>query len=546
VNRATAAIAAVLATATLIALATAEASRLAAEHGWLADGYTRLARDAFWYRFDRTAPLALGALAAVLTVSALVRHAVPTPRELAIPGVVVGCVLVGRAAVFVLDMHVPRRPNVLLISIDTLRADRLGTYGYARPTSPMLDRRIAAAGVVFEQAWSHSPKTTPSHMTMLTSLYESVHGIGLWDRGRAPVLSPHVHTLAEVLKNAGYETAAFTAGAHVHRDRGFAQGFDVYKHGHQLRRALAFLDTHGRRPFFLFFHTYQVHDPYIPPSETIAMFARDPVPAIQDAVARVRDGVGRWGNGHRIFWDSVDPTSPRDVRFVSDLYDAGIRRMDDTTLVALLDRLDALDLARETLVVFTSDHGEAFLEHGRFLHDDLWAETLRVPLVLRLPDVLPAGRRVATPARLVDVMPTILDLCRVAVPRQAQGASLASQARGVASATPSGQASRLAPGIAVAEYPSPPGRVFQSVRSGPFTLILDGTRVQLFDRGVDPGEHQDIAGSEPARTKMLLTHLRRWQAECARRASTLQPRTGDSAGPDEDTVRRLRALGYVD
>ena len=545
-RRALPAVAALAALAIVVALAGAEAHRLAIDHGWLADGYPRLARAAFWDAFDHAAPAALGILAALLVVWTAIRRRLPARRELAIPLLVVAGAVLARGAAGLLDGPDGRRPNVLPISIDTLRADRLGAYGYERPTSPALDGRLANAGVVFEQTWSHSPKTTPSHMTMLTSLYECEHGIGLWDKGRAAALSPRVHTLAERLKNAGYDTAAFTAGAHMHRDRGFAQGFDVYKHGDQLRRALAFLDTHGRRPFFLFFHTYQVHDPYTPPATTMNAFATDPVPAILRAIESIRDGVGSWEKAHRIFWDSVDPTSPRDVRFVSDLYDAGIRRMDDTTLTPLLDRLDALDLAPETIVVFTSDHGEAFHEHGHFLHDDLYVETLHVPLVLRWPGVLPAGRRVPMPARLVDLMPTILDLCGVAIPTQAEGTSLANVARGTETTRPTATGSGPAPGVTISEYPSPPGRILQSVRTGRFTLIVDGTNVQFFDHRSDPLEQQDIASVQPARVEIVLAHLRRWRGMCAARAPAFRPRDVDAAGPDEETVRQLRALGYVD
>src|SRR6185436_7579183 len=145
-------------------------------------------------------------------------------------------------------------------------------------------------------------------------------------------------------------------------------------------------------------------------------------------------GVGGWTQAHKHFWAAVDARDPRHVRYVSDLYDAGIRRMDDTTAPALLDALDELGLAAETLVVFTADHGEAFQEHGRFLHDDLHVETLRVPLVLRFPARLPAGRRVREAVGLVDLLPTILDLLTIPVPAQAQGTSFAALARGEADA----------------------------------------------------------------------------------------------------------------
>src|SRR6185503_14162827 len=301
-------------------------------------------------------PIALGVLVVGLIGWMVVQRKRPSSRDLARPVGMIAFLLVGRAVALVRNELGPQGPNVLLISIDTLRADRVGAYGYARPTTPAVDARLAAGGVVFENAWSQSPKTTPSHMTMLTSLYPSVHGVTMWEgEGAAPALNPRVHTMAEILKNAGYATAAFTAGGHMHRDRGFVQGFDLYKHGAQLRRALEYLRAHRRRPFFLFFHTYEVHDPYLPPPAVAQAFAADPVPAIAEAVERIRAGVGGWMRGHKQFWAAVDARDPRQVRYVSDLYDAGIRRMNDTTVPALLDALDELGLAAETLVVFTAD-----------------------------------------------------------------------------------------------------------------------------------------------------------------------------------------------
>jgi arylsulfatase len=424
---------------------------------------------------------------------------------------------------------------VLLISIDTLRADRLGTYGYTRPTSPVLDARLTAGGVVFEQAWSQSPKTTPSHMTMLTSLYPSVHGVALWEgTGAAPTLNPRVHTLAELLENAGYTTAAFTAGGHMHRDRGFVQGFDLFKHGDQLARLLAFLQARPRRPFFAFFHTYQVHDPYVPPPEVVSAFVTDPVPAIAAAVERVRAGVDGWSQGHKLFWAPVDAADPRHVRHVSDLYDAGIRNMDDGTLTTILDALDTLAIADDTLVVLTSDHGEAFQEHGFFLHEDLSPEVLHVPLVLRLPGRLPASRRVRTPVGLVDVTPTILDLVGLPPPPDAQGTSLAALARGTDEAP--------APRPLFAEF-SIPGRRYEAVRQGGVTVIRDRDDVHVWDTVADPGERAPL-GPDP--TVPLLSELDRWHDANARLARTLGPRAGDEVAPSPDTVKQLRALGYVE
>ena len=536
-SRVVPAIAAFLAAAIAVGIAGADAWRTAATHGWVDDGLLVLVRDAFLHRFDRVAPVALGVLAALLVGGALVRRRRPPLADLVVPAVVVGVLVAARAAVPVYDATRPRRPNVLLVSIDTLRSDRVGAYGYGRPTTPVVDARLAAGGVVFENAWSQSPKTTPSHMTMLTSLYPAVHGVALWETGAASTLNPRVDTLAEALKNAGYDTFAVTAGAHMHRDRGFGQGFDKFQHGRQLERALAFLRGSHRRPFFLFFHTYEVHDPYAPPPDVARAFAAEPVPAIAAAVDEIRAGTRGWSQAHKRFWAAVDGGDPRHVRYLSDLYDAGIRHMDDRTLTQLLDALDAEGLADDTLVVFTSDHGEAFREHGRFLHDDLYPETLRVPLVVRLPHRLPAGRRVADAVGLVDLVPTVLDLLALPPLPQAQGTSLAGLARGDAGAT--------APPAVLADYSTAAHR-FESIRRGGLALVVEGPATTVFDDAADPGEHSPMAPASRPEAAALGAELDRWHAANAELATRLGPRAGDVAAPSAETVKQLRALGYVE
>jgi arylsulfatase A-like enzyme len=521
-----------------LVVAGTEAWRAATEHAWLDAGYHRLVCAAFWLRFDRVAPVALAVAVALLATAALLRRRWPDRRALAIPAALVVATLAARGGAAIADGLGPPRPNVLLLSIDTLRPDRLGTYGYTRPTSPALDARLTAGGVVFENAWSQSPKTTPSHMTMLTSLYPAVHGVGLWKgEGAAPALNPRVHTLAEALKNAGYVTAAFTAGGHMHRDRGFVQGFDLFKHGDQLARLLAFIEIRRRRPLFAFFHTYEVHDPYVPPAEVARSFVADPVPAITAAVERVRAGIDGWGKGHRLFWAPVDASDPRHVRHVSDLYDAGIRHMDDGSLTAILDLLERRGLAGDTLVVFTSDHGEAFQEHGLFLHEDLSPEVLRVPLVLRWPGRLPSGRRVPAPVGLVDLPPTVLELVGLPPLPDAQGASVAGLADG--SRTTGG------PAAVFAEF-SLPDRRYEAVRRDGLTVARDRDVVTAWDHTVDPGELTPLRPEPIASTAALRAALDRWHAANATLATRLGPRTGDVSAPSPATVEQLRALGYVE
>jgi arylsulfatase A-like enzyme len=210
--------------------------------------------------------------------------------------------------------------------------------------------------------------------------------------------------------------------------------------------------------------------------------------------------------------------------------------MDETIVKSLLDDLDAHGLADSTLVVLTSDHGEAFGEHGNFLHDDLYRETLRVPLVLRLPGRLPAGRRVEGRARLLDLLPTLLDVVGVPAPPGIQGQSLAALAMG-------GEGPR--PAVTVSEHPEATGAPYlESVRTDGFTYIVTGPTEQLFDVAQDPAEQVNIAPRDPQTTAALRTDLDRWRHECAPLALALGAR--GHAAPDGETVRQLRALGYVE
>ena len=518
--------------------------RRTAVEGYWAAGYYRLLADALWERFDGTLRVAIPvALAAGALVAAL-RRSRKGPRlgpALALLALVGG--LRGAGA---LDAWLASRgPNLVIISIDTLRADRLGAYGYALPTSPTLDR-LAAEGVLVEDVYSQSPKTTPSHMTLLTSLYPCVHGVELWWHDEpAHVLSPAVHTLAEVLKNAGYATVAFTGGGQVDRSRGFDQGFDRYSHGQELEKTLRWLDAHRRGKFFLFFHTYLVHDPYVHPLRWVQLFDAHYRGAVLDTLEHLlSEEDGRGGpeaysqDRHRRFWASVRQDDPADVEFVARLYDAGIRRMDETVLAPLLGRLDALGLARDTLVVFTSDHGEAFAEHGHFGHDDLHGETLRVPLVLRFPGRLIAGRRVAGRARLLDVMPTVLDLLGVPAPPVVQGRSLVPWLMG--HSDPAGADD------AVSEYDQRwAGRVYESVRRGRLSYIVEDAHERLFDLTDDPGEANDLLDSRPTDAAALRAALASWLEECRGLAVRFGP--GDAiVRPNAERVRQLRALGYIE
>jgi arylsulfatase A-like enzyme len=433
--------------------------------------------------------------------------------------------------------------NVLLISVDTLRADHLNPYGYERPTSPYLDA-LATEAVVFEQVFNHGTFTLPEHVSMLTSVPPAVHGISTIQS----VLEPERVTMAEQLRAAGHRTAAFTDGAWMASKFGLAQGFESYDdEGGGLRKTLpktlAWIETHRRERWFLFLHTYDVHtrwhgQPYKCPGgwgkrfrpresarATICTGDRCGVGALLSLVRRRR---------HDPTFPIHEHVTPEQLEVLRADYDGCIRWVDER-LRELVDRLKAWGLYERTLIVVTSDHGEKFLEHGQLLHDgEPFDELVRVPLIMRLPGAWHAGRRVAALSSAIDLMPTVL---------------------GVVGVTPNGdvQGRDLLPLLGEGLAPLPLVSVGGGVRSLQWKLIRGGPRGadRLYDLEADPGETRDVARrhAHEARALRRADELIRRRDERARAA--FAGRSSDVLSrrpprPSADEVRRLRALGYLD
>ena len=440
-----------------------------------------------------------------------------------------------------------RGPNLLVVSLDTLRADHLGCYGYERDTSPQLDA-LAAQGVLFEHVRSHSPKTGPSHMSLFTGLLPDAHGVRNLDVDGNRRLSPNVPTLARLLHEAGWRTAAFHGGGHVSQELGFDDGFERFEGPGGVEtnvgRALEAMAGFGDDPFFVFLHTYEIHDPYTPPDAYRQRFVD---PDYAGRVTYSRDGLrsaamGNWEQQHELFWMRVDWTSEADRQQLVDLYDAGIAYADDQ-LGRLLAGLDALGLADDTLVVVLSDHGEQFREHDDYMHNAVYGEVLSVPLLMRvpprgLPAVPPAavsGRRVAQGVQLVDVLPTVLELFGQPLPSHLQGRSLLPLLRGQS----------LPPADVLSTWP----RAHEwALEHEGFKLIRrerdDGTLVQeLYELAADPGEQHDVAGTEPERLSELEQRLLSLRELSRAYQQSLE--AGEDVQLDEETRRDLQALGYL-
>ncbi|MBI2487160.1 MAG: sulfatase [Deltaproteobacteria bacterium] len=314
------------------------------------------------------------------------------------------------------------RPNVILISIDTLRADHLSSYGYNRETSPNIDH-FAEDGVLFKNTFAQSSWTLPSHMSILTGLYSSSHGVIV---DRTKLANEHV-TIAEVLQNAGYETAAITDGGYLSPRYGY-QGFyffDTNDTGCKERRiestydiSIEWLRKKHARPFFLFLHTYQVHAPF------------DPPPNFDIYSDQNYNGIVEVSGSNNHYYKEIEhKMNTEDVLHVIDKYDGGILYMDDY-LGKLFKELEDLGLYDRSIIVFTSDHGEHFLDHpdsrvsfiGHFEHQ-LYDEIVKVPLIIKAQG-FPKKQVIDAQVESIDIVPTVLELLGITIPHGIDGVSL--------------------------------------------------------------------------------------------------------------------------
>lgn len=420
------------------------------------------------------------------------------------------------------------RPNVILVSLDTLRAKNTTPYGYRHDTTPHLANRIAAAGALVRTAVVPVAFTPPSHMTMLTGLEPCAHGV----TDRDHILAPEDLLLAEILRANGYQTAAFTENAYVVAGAGFARGFDRYVEMREdasaapgfgvetFRAAEEWIRGRAREPFFLFVHTYQVHKPYTPP------------------------------RGYRHLFGEYPASDTREERWKDEeqAYDQEIRYTDDL-LGGFLDVLEQQGLDEDTVLIVTSDHGEEFGLHQWGGHGfGVWDAAILVPLVIRAPGLVPEGTVVDLPVGVVDLVPTVLDLLGLRLPRPVQGSSFAPELRGEApSRTRRGYISRSV------------GRDVVSVRFPEFKYHRRSKPHEsegIFELKKDPDELAPVPKRDYAgRAAMGREFLDRFEREC-REYRNAHPVTVGKDGlyeqrPDwllnrNEIQRKLRSLGYVE
>jgi len=451
------------------------------------------------------------------------------------------------------------RPNVLLVSIDTLRADHLSCYGYDRDTSPHIDR-LADESVRFANVFAPAPWTLPSHATMLTGL----HSFNLGVVSEKSTIPKNVPMVTELLHQAGYQTAAFVDSmprGFVGAERGFDRGFETFQHApHRpglpfryeidatMQAAEQWLEARDQtRPFFLFLHTKAVHSvpaaksgdprnpPYFSPEPNHSRYLTETQARLQwggkkepNAVQYLRD--------HNVAFASakMDPRSYPEERTeaLKAIYDGAIHYMDEQ-IGRLLRKLDQMSLSDQTVVIITADHGEAFLEHNFFLHVELYKQLLHVPLIIRLPkDRTP--RVVETPVGLEDIVPTILNFTGIDIPEQVMGRQL-----------PMDPAIKQPERWFYGHYQFGGSQSFYyaySLQKGDWRLVYHriGDRewdAELYNVSTDVEEKNPITDKTQVESS-LREKLHRWMA-------AKSPEDSPTIKLDAETIRVLKSLGYL-
>lgn len=447
-------------------------------------------------------------------------------------------------------------PNIVVIVIDTLRADHVSCYGYDRNTTPNIDK-LAQEGIRFERCYSTSSWTLPACVSLLTGLYTDKHDVKQWES----VIPKHLPFLPEILSEHGYYCAGVSSNPFLSEKQGFSRGFDVFDDTTVIaaaewsfpltdsqyksmvlastgatttRRAMELLNEHPKdKPLFLFVHYMDCHADYVPPSPFDKSFDPNYSGNISGHVQSKRF--------------STD-ISKRDLKHVVSLYDGEIAYT-DKQVGQLLEHLEALDLDKNTCVILTADHGEEFLEHGNWFHGhSLFEECVRVPLIIRWPGKIPAGRTSKEVVSLVDVMPTVLSFLDVKLPTSCDGTNLVPAFSGQEELTDRAVVMETALG-------SP----FRAIVLGSLKLIsrigsyteskvdLDDIGEALFfDLVVNPNEDISKQISDTRiRERLVLSYanILASLSDYGRQIGACD--VNDTITADEEHIKRLKSLGYI-
>ncbi|MFN0151403.1 MAG: sulfatase-like hydrolase/transferase [bacterium] len=440
-----------------------------------------------------------------------------------------------RAWLTKLEARLAGKPDFMIFMIDALRADRVGAYGYGRDTTPTLDS-LAAAGVQFENATSNANMTRLTVPSIFTLLYPSTLGMA----STLTMMSPRTLTVAELMKNAGYQTLAYIPNPSMKKRLNFDQGFDVYDdkifYVRKFRswesmsvineRVLDWFRGNRGRRFFIYIHSCDAHAPYSPPPPYDTMFydpsreetARQARPITEAEYARMH-GYQRL-DGDR-----------GDLNYYKGLYDGEVRYTDDK-LGELLAEMRRLNVAEKTIFFFSADHGEGFLEHGEWDHGHhAYDEVIHVPLIMTAPDARFRGSKIVPPVHTFDMSATVLDLAGVPLAPEFQAKSMMPLVRG--DSTP------------VWEYSYIESDDVRALRSPQWKFIQDrqSGEEMLFDLAADSAEYTNLVAADT----LVAGDLRRKMAAIVKGNEMLgQLGFMETSDLDAETIEQLKALGYIE
>jgi len=458
------------------------------------------------------------------------------------------------------------RPNVLIYTIDTLRADHASVYGYNRDTTPFLNK-LGATGVVFEDCQAQATWTKSSIASLMTSLYSFTHGI----ISDADTIPQGASTLAEQLRAAGYTTASIVSTPYVGRATGLEKGFDYLLEYPVVSRevnpqtdratdsialnrvAFPWLEKHRDEPFFLYLHSTDPHAPYDPPAPFDAAFANPAETALFEKNYSSFRTIHAYGGGAVITREvcqraGINPDSF--IRQAKDRYDGEIRH-NDRSLQLLLGKMKELGVLENTLVIVLSDHGEEFWEHGWTAHGhSVYQELTHCLLLMWNPALLPNARRIGEPAQLIDVMPTVLDLMGLKAPEIMEGQSLMPLLRGQRFKRQNlVMSSRFAAARPEGIVPENSTDSFAIVNTRWKFIYRNKAakagikKIELYDRNVDRTEAHDVAAEHPDEVDNMMAALTAW-IDAQNKVRAIIGHTGKSK-LDQQTLEKLRSLGYL-
>jgi len=415
-------------------------------------------------------------------------------------------------------------PNIILISIDALRADHLSCYGYHRNTSPNIDQ-LASQGVLFKNSFSQATWTLPSHASIFLSQYVWRHKVDNPDKRMGNSFT----TLAEILRDRNYTTCAFVGGGFLLPQFGLNRGFETYKFGKfaSLEKCLGWLESVKDKKFFLFIHASDVHAPYNPPSPYFDLYTKG---GCEGEHLRTSKGI--------IPPEKLDASkklTPEEIDYIMAVYDGGINYVDDQ-LEKIFEKLNQMGIDNNTIIILTADHGEAFKEHGRFQHGyKPYIEEVHVPLIIKGPGI-PRNGIYENYVQHIDIVPTIFEILNIPQRKEMQGRSL----------LPLMNNCEIEEDFKTYSFGpdkhKPQCLFSMSLRTKEWTYIMNQNGLdELYDRINDPKEHNNIIEKKP----LIAQKLEKELEDFIVLTSEGKPQVAEKFHIDEELKEQLKSLGYL-